>query len=206
MVRRLTRHFGTGLMVVLPFALVIWVLYSIFRGLDGLVGPYLDKAFGFDIPGIGVLAVLLIVTGAGLLTRVYVSYKLLLMVEALFQKIPFVKSLYTMFKELVQNLLGKKRGFQRVVLVNWPDQRAQVIGFVTNEQPPKSLDPLGDRIVVYLPNAFQIAGITVLLDRNRVVECDLTVEEGFKFVLSGGLGQSNSASPLIMEDMTDVEL
>lgn len=186
--RQVAKHFGIGLVTVLPFALVIWVLVTIFQLVDGLFGPWVDRLFGVDVPGVGFVLVLIGTTLVGALTRLYISHEALQLIDALFRNTPFVKSLYVTFKELVQSVMGgKKRGFRRVVLVNWPDERAQVIGLVTNEEIPTTLDPTGERVAVYLPNTFQFAGITVLVERARIFPCDLTVEEAFKFSISGGL-------------------
>lgn len=191
MFRFLAKYFATGLMAILPFALVIWILWMIFQILDGLLGPYVDKVFGFDVPGLGFVLVVAIVTLFGALTHLYVSHQMLIWVESVFTRIPFVKSLYTMFKELVQNLMGKQRGFQRVVLVWWPDHRAQIIGLVTSEKLPPEIDPNGAKMAVYLPNAFQWSGITVIVERDRVTECGLTIEEAFQITLSAGLSLPN---------------
>jgi uncharacterized membrane protein len=132
-------------------------------------------------------------------------------VEWLFTRIPYVKSLYSMFKELVQNVMGKQRGFQRVVLVWWPDHRAQVIGFVTNETLPSAIDPNASKLAVFLPNAFQWAGVTVIVERDRVTDCDLTVEDAFKIALSAGLSLPNLSedtkhSPETAQDASGVHL
>jgi uncharacterized membrane protein len=201
MFRFLAKYFATGLMAILPFALVIWILYIIFQVFDGLLGPYVDHVFGFKIPGLGFVLVVAIVTLFGALTHLYVSHQLIAWVEWVFTRIPYVKSMYSMFKELVQNVMGKQRGFQRVVLVWWPDQRAQIIGFVTSETLPAELDPSGSKVAVYLPNAFQWAGATVIVERDRVTDCDLTIEDGFKIALSAGLSLPN----LSVEKKSSVE-
>lgn len=186
--REVAKHFVIGLVTILPFALVIWVLITIFSLVDGLFGPWVNHIFGKDIPGVGFVLVLIGTTLVGALTKVYISHEFLVLMDSLFQRIPFVKSLYTAFKELVQSLIGgRRRGFRRAVLVQWPDERALVIGLVTNEEIPESMDISGNLIAVYLPNTFQFAGVTVLLERSRISPCDLTVEEAFKFSLSGGL-------------------
>ncbi|MDQ0188229.1 DUF502 domain-containing protein [Alicyclobacillus cycloheptanicus] len=198
--REIAKHFGIGLVTILPFALVIWVLVTIFQLVDGLFGPWVDHWFGTDVPGVGFVLVLIGTTLVGALTKFYVSHQVLQLMDGMFRRIPFVKSLYVTFKELVQSLLGgKKRGFRRAVLVNWPDERAQVVGLVTNEELPSHMDPTGERVAVYLPNTFQFAGITVLVERSRISPCDLTVEEAFKFAISGGLtnvhGESGGEVP-----------
>jgi len=189
MFRQVAQHFGIGLATVLPFAFVIWVVVFVFDQVDGLLGGYVDRIGRVDVPGIGFLLVVIGITFVGAMTRMYLSRRLLMFFDAIFAKIPFVKSLYTAAKELIGNLTGKHRGFQRAVLVAWPDERAQVLGFVTSEQLPLEIDPDGTKIAVYFPNAFQFAGVTAIVQRKNTVECDLSVEDAFKFALSAGLGR-----------------
>ncbi|MBX5437628.1 MAG: DUF502 domain-containing protein [Alicyclobacillaceae bacterium] len=191
MFRQIAAHFVMGLVTVLPFALVLWVLVTIFRWVDGLLGPYVDNLTGIHVPGVGFVLVLLGITLAGALMRLYVSHRVLLLIESLFTRIPFVKSLYSMFKEMVEGLLGHKRGFRRAVLVEWPDERALVLGLVTSDDLPREIDPDGTRLSVYLPNTFQFAGVTVIVERTRVHPCNLSIEEAFKFSISAGLGNES---------------
>lgn len=197
MFKKLASLFGTGLVTVLPFALVIWVLIAIFQWVDGLLGQGVNNLsiMGVHIPGAGFILVILGIMLAGLLTRVYISHRVYLLMDALFARIPLVKSLYSMFKELVESLVRQRKGFSRVVLLEWPDERALVLGLVTRERLPIEIDPSGLLIAVYLPNTFQFAGLTVFVNRNRAHPCHLTVEEAFKFTVSGGLGQHNGPFP-----------
>ncbi|MCL6455117.1 MAG: DUF502 domain-containing protein [Alicyclobacillus sp.] len=199
MFRQIASHFVMGLVTVLPFALVIWVLVTIFRWVDGLLGPYVDNWIGIHVPGVGFVLVLLATTAAGALTKLYVSHRILLLIESLFTKIPLVKSLYSMFKELIESLVGHKRGFREAVLVEWPDERALVLGLVTSDRLPPELDPDGTRVSVYLPNTFQFTGVTVIVERKRLHPCDLTVEEAFKFTITAGLGHASPGSRLAVD-------
>lgn len=190
MLKTIATHFGVGLATLLPFAFVIWVLVGIFQFVDNLLGPTVDQVIGMHVPGVGFILVVIGTTLVGALTKVYMTHRMLQWAERLFNRIPFVKSLYSTIKELIQNLVGQRRGFQRAVLIQWPDERAQVLGLVTHENLPPEIDPTGAKIAVYLPNTFQFAGITVLVERSRVTDCDLSVEDAFKFSISAGLGQS----------------
>jgi len=197
MFRQIAKHFGIGLATVLPFAFVIWVVIFVFDQVDGLFGQYVDRIQGVYVPGVGFVLVVAAITLVGALTRIYVSRRILMWIDGIFTRIPFIKSLYTTVKELIQNILTRHRGFQRAVLVEWPDERAFVLGFVTNEKLPPELDPDGTRIAVYLSNSFQFAGMTVIVERSRVRDCSLTVEEALKFAVSAGLGRSAEESSLV---------
>lgn len=199
--RGIAKHFGIGFVAVLPFAFAIWVVVFVVNQVDGLVGWYIPWT-DLHIPGFGFVIVLILITILGLLSRVYISRVLLSWADALFVRIPVVKSLYTTAKELIQNVVGRRNAFQTPVLIEWPDERALVLGFITSEHLPEAIDPDGTRVAVYLPNAFQFAGVTVILERTRLKPCGLTTEQAFKFALSAGLGQSN-LHDFIRDDATE---
>lgn len=199
--RGIAKYFGIGLATVLPFAFAIWVVVFVVNQVDGLVGWYIPWT-DVHIPGIGFVIVLLLIFVLGLLSRVYISRVLLSWADALFTRIPFVKSIYTTAKELIQNVMGRRNAFQSAVLVEWPDERALVLGFVTSEELPTEIDPTGERVSVYLPNAFQFAGATVIVQKSRLHPCGLTTEQAFKFALSAGLGQSSQAGTSEEEEET----
>lgn len=193
-IRQIVKHFGIGLVTVLPFALVIWVVVSVFNIVDSWFGPEFDRLVGATLPGAGFLLVLIAITLVGALTRLYISHQFIVLMDAIFSRLPIIKSLYSMFKEIVNNLLGHRRGFRRAVLVEWPDERALMLGFVSSENLSQDIDPDGDRIAVYIPNAFQFAGVTAIVRRNQVRPCDLSVEDAIKFSLSAGLGNGGPVS------------
>lgn len=139
-----------------------------------------------------VLAALFVI---GLLSRAYVSRIVLQWADRLFTHIPVVRTVYTTVKELIENLFRRRTAFQTPVLVMWPDERAQVLGFITSETLPEALDPQGRMVAVYLPNAFQFAGVTVLVPRDRVKPVDLSVESAWRFALSAGLGETRGLEP-----------
>lgn len=189
--RRIAKYFGVGLVTILPFAFVIWVIVSVFNVVDSWFGPYFDQMVGTTLPGAGFLLVVIAITVIGMLTRLYISHSIINAMDRLFTRIPLVKSLYSTVKEIVNNISGRgRRGFQRTVFVEWPDERALVIGFVTNDRLPDSLDPDSSRVLVYIPNAFQFAGITAIVDKRRTRPCSMTVEEALQFTLSAGLGST----------------
>lgn len=193
--KSIAKHFGIGLAAVLPFAFAIWVVIFVINSVDGLVGQYFYWT-GIDIPGLGFVAVLVFITIIGLLSRIYVSRVIFTWADTLFTKIPVIKSLYTTAKELIQNVMGRRNAFKEPVLVEWPDERALVLGFITSESLPPTMDPEGTRVSVYLPNAFQLAGTTVIVPKTRVRPCGLSTEQALKFSLSAGLGQSATVKDL----------
>ncbi|QRF23440.1 DUF502 domain-containing protein [Alicyclobacillus sp. TC] len=193
MLKRLAQYFGVGLVTVLPIAFVIWLVVFVFNQVDSLFGNAVNWIDGVYVPGIGFLIVIVGITLVGAMARFYVSRQALELIDRLMSRIPFIKSLYTMSKEVVDNLLGKRKGFQRVVLVEWPPEMGtKVIGFVTAESLPIEIDPEGKMLSVYVPNAFQFAGPTFLVERDQVQDCSLTVDQALQFALSAGLGRAET--------------
>ncbi|EJY56003.1 hypothetical protein URH17368_1396 [Alicyclobacillus hesperidum URH17-3-68] len=191
LLRAAAKHFGIGLATVLPFVFAVWVVVFVVNQVDGLVSWYVPWAY-LHIPGLGFAIVIVAIFILGLLSRIYVSRVLLSWADTLFMHIPVIKSLYTTAKELIENLFRRRQAFQTPVLIEWPDERALVLGFITSEELPESIDPTGDLVAVYLPNAFQFAGATVMVPRSRVREAGMTAEQAWKFALSAGLGQSRA--------------
>ncbi len=187
--RKLAQYLGIGLATILPFALAIWVVVFVVNQVDGLVSWYIPWVY-LHIPGLGFLIVLAALFFIGLLSRAYVSRIVLQWADRVFTHIPVVRTVYTTVKELIENLFRRRTAFQTPVLVMWPDERAQVLGFITSETLPEPLDPEGRMVAVYLPNAFQFAGVTVLVPRDRVKPVDLSVESAWRFALSAGLGET----------------
>ncbi|WP_067617437.1 DUF502 domain-containing protein [Alicyclobacillus acidiphilus] len=192
LVRVIGRHFGIGLATVLPFAFAIWVVVFVVNQVDGLVSWYIPWVY-LHIPGLGFAIVLVAIVFFGFLSRIYISRVLFSWADKLFMRIPVISTLYTTAKELIDNLFNRKNAFQTPVIVEWPDERARVLGFITSEQLPESIDPDGTHVSVYLPNAFQFAGTTVIVPRDKVKRSGLTVEQTWKFALSAGLGQTTKS-------------
>lgn len=199
LVRGIVRHFGIGFATVLPFAFAIWVVVFVVNQVDGLVSWYIPWVY-LHIPGLGFAIVLVAIVLLGFLSRIYISRVLFSWADKLFMRIPVISTLYTTAKELIDNLFSRRSAFQTPVIVEWPDERARVLGFITSEHLPASIDPDGSHVSVYLPNAFQFAGTTVIVPREKVQLSGLTAEQTWKFALSAGLGQTNVATPSESED------
>ncbi|MDQ3101304.1 MAG: DUF502 domain-containing protein, partial [Bacteroidota bacterium] len=105
----LLNYFFRGLLLLVPITIIIWALFQGLAFLDGLIP--------LDVPGLGLLTLLLIVTFAGWLGSTLMFHPIVEIGEELLQRIPFMKTLYGALKDLVAALVGNKRKFQRPVLV-----------------------------------------------------------------------------------------
>jgi uncharacterized membrane protein len=182
----------SGLIVIGPTALSLWVLVKLFNWLDGLLGEYL-RFHWFEyrrIPGLGFVAMVLVLLLTGWLAHVFAGFAVVRTWDRLLARIPLFRLIYTPVKRLGEALLGGKRNvFERVVLVQWPHPGVWVMGFVTGTPPQTVSDSAGCELLsVFVPKTPNpTSGFYQLVPRDSVVPLDLTVEQGIQMVVSGGV-------------------
>jgi uncharacterized membrane protein len=182
------RNFINGILTFVPILLVFYVIYKIFVFLDSLLGNILRQHMKHGyVPGIGLLVTLALITVLGWLSTRFFTGKIIELIDTLLEKIPFVKTIYSIIKDTVQSFLGDKKSFSKVVLVTIPGTSMKSIGFITSEQLEAFYQPLADHVAVYVPQTFQMAGFTFLFPKDDVEVIDVKPEEAMKFILSGGL-------------------
>ncbi|MCM3114510.1 DUF502 domain-containing protein [Neobacillus sp. MER 74] len=186
--KSIVKNFINGILTIVPIILVVYVIYKTFLFLDGLLGntlrPYLKEDY---IPGIGLLSTLILITILGWLSTKYISGKIIRLIDRLLDKIPVVKTIYSVIKDTVQSFLGEKKSFSKVALVVIPGTEMRSLGFITSEQLEDFYSPLKDHVAVYIPQTFQVAGFTFLIPKEQVEIIDVKPEDAMKFILSGGM-------------------
>ena len=183
--------FLRGIGVLIPLGLTYWFFQSLLNAIDGILSPLFERWLGHHVPGLGFLAMLIIIFLVGLLTRNLFGRLVLAWFENLVRSIPLVRSVYSAIKELVNafGVEGKGKTFREVVMTEYPRKGLYSIGFVTNEMPYAQAGGITKQFLnVYIPNPPNpTSGFLVLIPRDEAVHLDLTIEEGLKLVLSGGI-------------------
>ena len=188
----LGKLFLKGLAVVIPVALTLAILWWMAAGAEQLMGAILKFTLpdGWYIPGMGLVSGLVLIALIGLLSHVLVFQKIFNLGEAIFRRLPLVKTIYTAIKDFIGYLSPEKGNeMGKVVLVQLPGQSFQLIGFVTREQfadlpfTPAAEDP----VAVYMPMSYQIGGYTVFLPRNCLTPLDIPFEQAMRLVLTGAV-------------------
>jgi len=187
----LRNAFIRGIGVLIPVGLTFWFFRAMLNWVDGIFSPVLERWLGREVPGLGFLTMLVLILLVGLLTRNLVGRLLFTWFERLLRAIPIVRSVYGAIKDLVGAfaLGGKSKTFRQVVMVEYPRLGLYCIGFVTNESTFASSDHKTQEFTnVYIPNPPNpTSGVLVLVPKRDVITLDLTIEEGLKLVLSGGI-------------------
>ena len=191
--KAIIKSFINGLLTIVPIILVIYILVRVFNFLDSILGnvlkPYMKQDY---IPGVGILATLLLITFLGWLSTRFFAGKIINLIDRLLERIPLVKTLYTVIKDTFQSFLGEKKSFSKVALVTMPGTSMKVIGFVTSEEVEEVIHSLKDHVAVYVPQTFQVAGFTFLIPKEEIEWLDIKPQEAMKFVLSGGVSSSKT--------------
>jgi uncharacterized membrane protein len=108
--KRFAKYFFQGILLILPVALTIYIVVFVFQLTDSLLGRYFI-ALGVDIPGLGLLTSVILITVVGLLGNWFVSRRLLDYIDTLFGRVPLVKSIYTVIKDTLNALVGNRSSF-----------------------------------------------------------------------------------------------
>lgn len=189
-IRHLKGQFVTGLIVVVPVGMTIFVLKFLFNAVDGILGPTLADLYaavsGHEgyIPGLGMMTGAVVIYLAGLLATNVLGGRFLRWWDGLVARIPLVKSIYSSSKQLIQVFQDGKTTYRRAVFVEWPRPGVRAVGFVTGEVVRD-----GERlVVVYIPTMPNpTSGFALFFREDEVRECGMTVEDAVKFVVSGGV-------------------
>jgi uncharacterized membrane protein len=188
----LGKLFLKGLAVVIPVALTLAILWWVATSAERLMGAILKFSLpdGWYIPGMGLVSGLALIALIGLLSHVLIFQKLFNLGEAIFRRLPLVKTIYIAIKDFIGYLSPDKASeMGKVVMVQLPGQSFQVIGFVTREQfddlpfSPAAEDP----VAVYMPMSYQIGGYTLFLPRSSLTPLDMPFEQAMRLVLTGAV-------------------
>ena len=176
--KKLIGYFIKGLLVVVPLAVTIYVVYFVFTRIDGLLP--------IKITGIGFVVTILFIILVGFLASSILTKGLVKMLDNLVNRIPLIKLIYSSLKDLMKAFVGEKKMFDRPVLVKLYDSsEAMVIGFITRDD--LSMLGIKDSVAVYLPQSYNFAGNLIIVPRHQVTPIDKDGPEVMAFIVSAGL-------------------
>jgi uncharacterized membrane protein len=189
------KYFITGLLIWVPLAITAWVLTLIVRTMDqtllllpSAIRP--ENLLGIYIPGIGVIATLLVVFLTGLITANIIGQRLLRFWESVLSRIPVVKSVYYSVKQVSDTLFSSSgEAFRKALLVQYPRQGIWTIAFLTGQPGGDVVTHLGeDYVSIYVPTTPNpTSGFFLMLPRKDVIELDMSVDEALKYIISMGV-------------------
>jgi uncharacterized membrane protein len=183
----LLKSFLKGILLVVPLTVTLWVFWFAFSTIDGWLRSSIHKLFGFDVPGVGIMATFLIIITVGALGSIFLVDRLVAWLESALSRVPVAKLVYFSLKDFVGAFVGEKKGFNRPVIVDLDEAGTiKVLGFATAEN--LDLPGAADYVAVYLQQSYNFAGNLVLVPRARVTL--LPPKESSRwltFIVSGGV-------------------
>ena len=195
-----------GLFTILPLLITVWLLRILFDLVNGNVTPWVVTIFreigvqdldrwqarlGFPI--IGILITVLIIYVVGIIATNLAARRLFLYVESLILRVPIVKMIYGSARQLLVSFrVTGNRTFSKVVMIEYPRRGIWTVGFVTSEEEHRIIPGNDDggisTVTVFLPTTPNpTSGWLVLTPRDEVRVLEMSIEEGLKFVVSGGI-------------------
>lgn len=183
----LRRNFLTGLFVTVPLVVSLAACVWVFRVVDGFVGPFWARVIRVEIPGLGLLTTVAIVLAVGVLASNVLGKRLVQQAETWLVRVPVFRTIYSPVKQIVAAFSpDNESGFKRVVLVDDP-RRGWVLGFLTREFTIDRGAGVEALVAVYVPTNHLYLGDVVVVPSAAVQYPDLTVEDGVRIVLTGGM-------------------
>jgi len=207
MLASLRRYLIAGLLVWLPLAATILVL----RGLVGFLDRTLlllpeayrpDALLGFHIPGLGVVLTFLVLLITGVIAANLFGKQLVRAWEALLDRIPLVRSIYSAVKQLAETMFSNGKSFRKVLLIEYPRKGSWTLAFQTSADVGEAQLKTGrDVINVYVPTTPNpTSGFFLMIPKEEVVELEMSVDEGLRMLISMGAivppyGPAQTAAP-----------
>lgn len=190
------RHFVSGVLVVVPLILTYIVLRFLFEAVDGLLQPLLYRLVGWYIPGLGILTTLLLIILAGFFTRNIVGARLYRIGERVLDRLPLIRPIYSAAKQLLEAIATPSvDSFKEVALVEYPRRGAYALCFVAKRISMELNGVTSEHVTVFVPSTpTPVSGIVLVVPAADVLSVNMTVEEGVKFLVSGGV-----ASPTTLQ-------
>jgi uncharacterized membrane protein len=188
------KYFITGLLVLVPLIITVWVLSTLINTLDQslllLPEAWRPKAyFGLEIPGLGALLTLLIIFITGVIATNIFGQQLILLWEALLSRVPVVKSIYSSVKQVSDTLFSDSgNAFRKAVLVQYPREGSWTIAFITGAPGADVSSHLqGEYVSVYVPTTPNpTSGFFLMLPKADVIEIEMSVDQALKYIISMG--------------------
>ncbi|MEO6298901.1 MAG: DUF502 domain-containing protein [Paracoccaceae bacterium] len=199
----LRSSFLTGLAVVLPIGLTIYLIWAVIGWLDGWILPLIPQAYhpeelmvhffgphgAYQIRGVGVVVFLVFTTVVGWVAKGLIGRSILSRLDRLVNRMPVVRSLYGALKQVAETVFNKtESSFDKTCLVEFPRPGVWVLGLISARPKGEIAEKLGlDMIAVFIGLTPFTSGFVAFVPRQDVIELDLSPEDAAKLVASGGL-------------------
>ena len=222
-IARLRASFLTGLVVIAPVGLTIWLIWSVVGWIDGFVLPLVPKAyhpdrmlqdfFGLDpsvqinVRGLGVLIFLIFTIIIGWMAKGFIGRSLIRTAETLVERTPVVRTIYSGIKQISETIFAQSESsFERACLIEYPRRGIWALGFISTTaklEIAEKTDTTDQMMSIFLPTTPNpTSGFLLFVPKKDVIELDMSVEDSAKLVISAGLVYPpDNAAALLLDDV-----
>jgi uncharacterized membrane protein len=189
---RLRAYFFAGVLVTAPIAITFFVAWTFIEVVDGWVMSMVPPTYRFDMPfpGVGLLLLVVMLMAIGAFAAGFLGRLLVRTGESLLQRVPVIRNIYGALKQIIETILAQQSSaFRQVVLVEYPRRNIWAIAFITGvtEGEVQNLTE-SETVNVFLPTTPNpTSGFLLFVPREDLIVLDMSVEEGIKMVISGGI-------------------
>ena len=187
---RLRNYFFTGIFVLIPIGITLYLTLFLIKISSKILPKELNPNYyiPYNIPGLEILISLILITIIGWLSLTFIGKRFVLIIEAILNRIPILRTIYSSAEQLIENFSQDKKSQKSVVLVQYPRQGVWAIGFATKENSGKIKEAIGlETMNVFVPTTPNpTSGFLLMFPKKDIIFLDLTFEEASKFVVSAG--------------------
>jgi len=202
----LRASFLTGIVVIAPVALTLWLIWTVAGWVDGMVLPLIPASYqpeqyiGINLRGIGVIIFLIFTIIVGWIAKGLIGRSMIGFAESLVNRMPVVRSIYSGVKQIAETVFAQsERSFEKACLVQYPRKDIWAIGFISTEargEVNAKAETGSDLLSVFVPTTPNpTSGFLLFFPREDVIELDMSIEDAAKLVISAGLVYPSERTP-----------
>ena len=202
----LRASFLTGLVVIAPVGLTIWLIWTVIGWIDGAVLPLVPETFlpekyiGINLRGVGLIFFLVVTVVVGWIAKGLIGRSLIAFAERLVDRMPVVRSVYSGIKQISETVFAQsERSFEKACLIQYPRRGIWAIGFISTTakgEVSEKAETGGKLMSIFVPTTPNpTSGFLLFFPAEDVIELDMSVEDAAKLVISAGLVYPNSKDP-----------
>jgi uncharacterized membrane protein len=202
------RQFLSGVLVVVPLILTYVVLRFLFDLVDGILSPIIQQAVGYTIPGLGIIATILIIILTGFFTRSIVGASIYRKGDKILANTPLIRVIYLAAKQLINAItMPQIKTFKEVVMVEYMRKGLYAIGFATSKIDTTDLTNNTNNLIgVFIPSTpTPVSGILIFVPQKDITPLNMSVEEAMKLLVSGGIVAPSSIKKNYRDQVFNLE-
>ena len=186
----LRNYFITGVVVLIPIGFTLYLSKFLICLSSKIIPENINpnNYLPYSIPGIEIIISVLLITVVGGLSLSFLGKKILKVIDDLFKKIPFLRTVYSAILQMTETFSKKDSDKKSVVLIEYPRKGVWAVGFATKENTGEMAQKTNQKLInVFVPTTPNpTSGFLLMIPLNDVIYLDMTFEEASKFIVSAG--------------------